>query len=153
MGEYIPWLRAKVGHEPVVLVGASAVIGSQAGEILLVRRGDNGAWACPGGILEPGENIRSTLAREIKEELGVEADIGELLGVYTNRGAFEFPNGDIAYTVGVFFLCAIHENVKVDGTEALEYGFFSQQEALKLVWDKQREPLGDFFSGVRGVVK
>jgi 8-oxo-dGTP diphosphatase len=41
------------------------------GKTLLVKEHD-GRWELPGGGLKHGENIKETLCRELKEELGVE---------------------------------------------------------------------------------
>ena len=50
---------------------------------LLIRRGDTGTWALPGGTLEWGETLRVGLAREL-EEAGVEgATPDRLVGVYS----------------------------------------------------------------------
>lgn len=55
---------------------AAAVIKDRAGQILLSRRPAHlhlgGLWEFPGGKLEPGEAIASGLARELREELGIE---------------------------------------------------------------------------------
>jgi len=153
VSDYISWLRSKVGHEPVVLVVVSAVIQNTKGEVLLIRRGDNGAWACPGGIMEPGESLRETLNREVVEELGTEIIIGDLLGVYSNRGAFKYSNGDISYNVSAFFVCTLRGKLKVDGVEALEARFFSKDSFSDAVWSMQQQPLTDFFKGVRGVIR
>ncbi len=55
---------------------AAAVIRGQDGRILLAKRPDHlhqgGLWEFPGGKVESGESVRVALARELKEELGIE---------------------------------------------------------------------------------
>jgi len=59
---------------------AAALI-EREGKVLLAKRleGDErgGLWEFPGGAVEEGEGLRECLARELREELGVEAEIGE----------------------------------------------------------------------------
>lgn len=43
-----------------------------------------GHWFLPGGHVETGEGAKEALARELREEIGVEAKIGELIGVIEN---------------------------------------------------------------------
>ena len=61
----------------------AAVITDARGRILLNRRtGDSdmaGLWEFPGGKREPGETSEQALARELHEELGIEAEVGEWL--------------------------------------------------------------------------
>jgi len=55
------------------------------GRVVLIRRGDTGEWALPGGTLEWGETLRKGLPRELMEEAGVElTEPGALLGVYSD---------------------------------------------------------------------
>lgn len=63
-------------------VAAYAVI-ERRGEILLThwRRGHLHGWTLPGGGIEPGEDPKNTARREVKEETGLEAKIGKLIGV------------------------------------------------------------------------
>jgi ADP-ribose pyrophosphatase YjhB (NUDIX family) len=52
-------------------------------QVLLARTTyDPTVWRLPGGYLEAGESPQSGLRREIMEELGCEADIRELAGIY-----------------------------------------------------------------------
>lgn len=56
-------------------VGVSAVV-VRAGAVLVgLRRGAHGAgtWAFPGGKVDPGENPRAAVARELWEETGLQA--------------------------------------------------------------------------------
>lgn len=39
-----------------------------------------GGWEFPGGKLEPGETARQALVREIREELAVTIEVGDLVG-------------------------------------------------------------------------
>ncbi len=65
----------------VLLVVAVALIDAQ-GRILLARRPEGkkmaGMWEFPGGKVETGETPEDALARELREELGVEVDPGDL---------------------------------------------------------------------------
>ncbi len=58
----------------------TALIRSQ-GKVLLGRRPEGslaGVWEFPGGKIEPGEIPEQALARELREELGIEATIGKI---------------------------------------------------------------------------
>jgi 8-oxo-dGTP diphosphatase len=66
------------------VVGIAAAARTRDGRWLLVRRGDTGEWALPGGTLEWGETLRATIVRELDEEAGVErCEVGRLVGVWS----------------------------------------------------------------------
>jgi 8-oxo-dGTP diphosphatase len=70
-----------------VIVAAGILI--EAGRVLLTRRKEGahlaGFWEFPGGKLEPAEDPRAGLARELEEELGITTDIGEIVDVTFHR--------------------------------------------------------------------
>jgi A/G-specific adenine glycosylase len=73
--------RAPVPHYTVT----AAVIGREE-QVLIAQRPLNGLlgglWEFPGGKLQQGEDLETCLKREICEELGVEIEVMEPLGVY-----------------------------------------------------------------------
>jgi ADP-ribose pyrophosphatase/8-oxo-dGTP diphosphatase len=66
------------------ITGTSIIPILPDGRIVLIRRRDDGRWALPGGMVDWGEDIPSTIRRELKEETGLElAEIRRLVGVYS----------------------------------------------------------------------
>lgn len=54
------------------------------GRIVLIRRRDTGQWGLPGGIVNWGEDIPTTVERELEEETGLNlVKIHRLVGVYS----------------------------------------------------------------------
>ena len=71
-------------HTGQIRVGVGGVIVNQADEVLLLLRGrtpEAGHWSVPGGSVQFGEKVEEALKREIREELGVEVAVAELLAV------------------------------------------------------------------------
>ena len=75
-----------------IVPSANVIVVNNKGEILLIRRTDNGNWAVPGGGMDPGESITDTAVRETLEETGITCEINGLVGIYTN------PRHVIRYT-------------------------------------------------------
>lgn len=66
------------------ITGATIVPLLPDGRIVLIRRRDTGQWSLPGGIVNWGEDIPTTIARELTEETGLElVKICRLVGVYS----------------------------------------------------------------------
>lgn len=78
---------------PQIAVGA-IVIHDDA--LLMVQRANdpgNGLWSLPGGRVEHGEFLADALRREVKEETGLEVEVGELAGI------LEVPGDDLHYVI------------------------------------------------------
>lgn len=124
--EYWRFLREKVGHSKIVIPGADGAIVKE-GKILLVRNAGDGRWYLPGGLQELGESIRRTVEREIREELGLTARAGELVGVYSNpKWEKLYPSGDVVQPLTFLFVMeAEGAAISIDRAEVREYGYFS----------------------------
>jgi 8-oxo-dGTP diphosphatase len=68
------------------VVSVVAGVVTHAGKILIGQRKRNDwhglKWEFPGGKIEPGEGPEEALARELREELGIEASVGSVLQRY-----------------------------------------------------------------------
>ncbi|WP_409483806.1 NUDIX hydrolase [Arsenicicoccus dermatophilus] len=99
--EFVVELRRHVGHDPLWLVGATAVVlrgEGPAEEVLLVRRADTDEWSPVTGIVEPGQETHDTAVREVLEEASVVAEVEALVWVSTTEPVTHV-NGDQAQYV------------------------------------------------------
>ncbi|MDP4835326.1 MAG: NUDIX hydrolase N-terminal domain-containing protein [Ilumatobacteraceae bacterium] len=64
---------------PKVAIGA--IVGNDAGEILLVKRAPSGVWLYPTGWADVGYSAAEVVVKEVREETGIEAEPVQLLGV------------------------------------------------------------------------
>lgn len=70
-------------------IAVVAAVVRRGDAILVTRRLDQpgraGQWEFPGGKIEPGEDEPGALRREIREELGCEVEVGELVLRHAHR--------------------------------------------------------------------
>lgn len=116
---------------PIVGVGAVIV---DAGKVLLVKRAHEprkGEWSLPGGRVELGEALADAVRREVKEETGLDVDVGPVVEVVEH---VQRQDGQVAHHfVIVDYLCTpaggmlragddAEAVVWVDGEELAAYG-------------------------------
>ena len=100
--EYYQDASAPRAHD--LLPAAFAAVRNAAGEILLVRRIDDGNWELPGGRIEVGETARETVIREVAEESGITIELTTLSGVYSDPShVLVDPDGSIHQQLALCF--------------------------------------------------
>jgi mutator protein MutT len=99
----------------VEAVEVVAAVVERDGRYLITRRLEGthlaGLWEFPGGKILPGEQPENALRRELKEELGVDAAVGELIQTVD----WTYPEKSVRL---LFFRCALAgEPTPLEGQE------------------------------------
>lgn len=106
MSSYLQNLRTLIGKRKIILPGARIIMENEEGDILMIRRTDNGQWGLPAGSLEENEDIEACIRREVREETGLDLLHLEVIGISSRpeRESVEYPNGDqVQYFVVEFY--------------------------------------------------
>lgn len=97
------------------------------GKVLVVKRPTDkkrgGFWEFPGGKVEAGESLQEALRRELKEELGIEVRVGEVL----EKIRYIYPDEEIE-----LYLLSVAVNRNLDLKESLEVKWVDLQELENL---------------------
>ncbi len=108
----------------------------RGGRVLLVRRGREpfrGRWALPGGFVEVGETIEAAVERELREETGLRARAGSIVGVYSD------PKRDPRHhTVSVVFRMHGRGGEPQAGDDAAEAAWIPLDSLPGLAFDHSR---------------
>jgi ADP-ribose pyrophosphatase YjhB (NUDIX family) len=97
------------------------------GRLLLVKRGRDpwgGCWDIPGGFCDGAEHPVDAARREVREEAGVDCEIGEYLGSWLDEYAPEIPTLNAYYHA----TAASPETRVPPGQEIVEAGWFTPDE-------------------------
>lgn len=106
--------------------------------ILLALRRDIEWWNLPGGGMEIGETVDEALCREVKEETGLEVEVGQLVGVYSKPQKQE---------VVLTFRCSVKGGSLVATEESLECRYFDNNELPVNILPKHRQRVEDALLG------
>jgi 8-oxo-dGTP pyrophosphatase MutT (NUDIX family) len=125
-------LRQKIGHDPLWLSSAMGAVIDDDGRVLLGRRADVGAWALPGGIIDPAEQPADAAIREVFEETGVVA-VPETLTSVSVSQPITYANGDKVQYLEYCFRCrAVGGTARVNDGELTEVAWHAMDALPEL---------------------
>ncbi|MBM7368507.1 NUDIX hydrolase [Gordonia hydrophobica] len=140
--EYVLALRKHIGHDPLVLIGVTAVIlreTSDGVEVLLGRRSDNGALAPITGIVDPGEEPAVAARREAREEADVEIVVEHLAWVHQLPRRTHVNGDQVDYLDLTFRCCWVSGEPRPADGELTEVGWQSVDDLADVASDDLRE--------------
>lgn len=130
-------------------VGAATVIWDEPGRLLLVKRAPRatkpGLWSIPAGYVDYGEDVRGAARRELEEETGLIAEIGDVVWVASN---FHDP---AKLTVGIWFAGAVVGGNLQAGDDADAAKFFAVDDLPPLAFETDAAYLQSL--GIRAVAE
>jgi len=101
----------------------------QNNKVLMVKEKDNDWWALPGGGVDYGETVKSTLEREVGEELGVPAN-----EISTDFQIAYFNIGNVINSVprmNLFFKVSVPEHLLKKTTDVTDWAWFTRDQFLE----------------------
>ncbi|WLR42208.1 NUDIX domain-containing protein [Bacillus carboniphilus] len=123
-------LRKVVGNVPLTVCAAGVLILDDQNRVLLIKRGDDGNWCIPGGVMDTGESVYESTKREVFEETNMTLNQMDLFNVYSGQEQHHiYPNGDEVYFVNIVFITKSFSGmVQTDGIESKDFRFFELKQ-------------------------
>ena len=116
---------------------AAGLIRDGAGKLLIARRPLEGLlgglWEFPGGKQEPGETLPACLARELREELAIEVEVGALFAVVEHA----FTHFKITlHAFDCRYICAIPPHTEPQCLGAMDWAWIDEAELARYSFGK-----------------
>ncbi len=126
-----------MSQKKIHVVGA---VFERDGRILAAQRGPHssmaGYWEFPGGKIEPGETPQEALARELREELLADAEVGEFVA----RGVYDYHFGTVILDA---YFCTFDDDAEPQLTEHAQVRWLAADELDSVEWAPADIPIID----------
>ena len=127
----------------------NVVVTNDAGDILMIRRSDNGNWALPGGAIDLGESLTQAAVRETLEETGIRCEITGLVGIYTDpkHVIFYTSNGEARQEFSIVLTARAVAGQPTPSSESTEVRWMPRDQVEGLPMDRSmRLRIGHFLA-------
>jgi ADP-ribose pyrophosphatase YjhB (NUDIX family) len=123
IAEWMGTVRAGVAGYVTPKVAIGAIVGNEAGQILLMQRPDSGAWLYPTGWADVGYSAAEVAVKEVFEETGIKTEPVRLAMVLDGLrlGFTQVP----LYSL-VFLLKSVGGKLKPHPLECADVGWFDE---------------------------
>jgi ADP-ribose pyrophosphatase YjhB (NUDIX family) len=112
-----------------IVPAVSAVVTDGEGRILLILRTDNGYWSIPGGGVQPGETIKDTAVREVKEETGIDCEVTGLIGIYSDpKHVAAYDDGEVRQEFSICFTAQMLGGTERTSDESADVKFIHPRD-------------------------
>jgi len=129
------------GKLPKKHIGAIALIFNEKRQLLLVKPTYKDGWSIPGGGVEQDETPKTTVLREIKEEIGLDLnDVVLICVAYTPKSGIKPETLQFIFYGNELNEIDIHK-IKLDEREHSEYRLVDVREADALLDERQKRIL------------
>lgn len=108
--------------QPYRITGGAVVLDDE--NRILLKKDPVRGWELPGGHVESGESIPEAVAREVREETGIEIEVVKLCGISQDI------ENQVCHT---FWMARAVGGTLTTGAESLDAGFFPEKDALELI--------------------
>lgn len=101
------------------------------GIVLIERKNPPYGYALPGGFVDIGESVEDALKREMKEEVQLDIEIADLLGIYSD------PTRDPRFhTVSIVYICRANKYpIAADDAKSAKVVSPDDLQEIDLVFD------------------
>ena len=124
---------------------AAAVAIINSNRILMLKRVDNGKWTLPGGTMELGESLVDCAVREVKEESGLDVEVIDVIGTYTDPDIrIEYSDGEVRREFTIVYFGKVTENNVVIDNESSAYEWIPLQDVMRFpMAESQKKRIAD----------
>lgn len=119
---------------PTHIVSVGGLVENDDGKILMVKDPVRG-WEIPGGQVEVGETITDAFKREVKEETGIDIEVGNLISVSSNIGiGIQYDGMSLIPTIVTFGLNAKAISGEITTSEeTIEVRWVDRNQVIDLI--------------------